>query len=146
MKMGIQTAKLLGSMPSERRRAVLAGFKQKPEVRVLLLSLKAGGEGLNRQTAPPVFVMEPWWNPAVENQAIDRTHRIGQKNKVIAYRLLIRDTVEEKVRVLQEKKRQMLGDVLGEETFSRNLEMKDIKFLFAPENEPEGREKVIIEG
>ncbi|MFP6873903.1 MAG: DEAD/DEAH box helicase [Verrucomicrobiales bacterium] len=128
------------------RGKVIEDFQTADEASVFLLSLKAGGSGLNLTAASYVILYDPWWNPAVENQAIDRTHRIGQKNKVIAYRLLIRDTVEEKVRVLQEQKRQMLGDVLGEETFSRNLEMKDIKFLFAPENEPEGREKVIIEG
>ena len=81
----------------------------------------------------------------MENQAIDRTHRIGQKNKVIAYRLLIRDTVEEKVRVLQEQKRQMLGDVLGEEAFSRNLEMKDIKFLFTPDEQEDGEKTITLE-
>ena len=118
-------------------------FQTAEDPSVFLLSLKAGGSGLNLTSASYVILYDPWWNPAVENQAIDRTHRIGQKNKVIAYRLLIRDTVEEKVRVLQEQKRQMLGDVLGEEAFSRNLEMQDIKFLFTPDEQKDG-EKVII--
>jgi hypothetical protein len=131
---------------TKERGKVIEDFQTADDPSVFLLSLKAGGSGLNLTAASYVILYDPWWNPAVENQAIDRTHRIGQKNKVIAYRLLIRDTVEEKVRVLQEQKRQMLGDVLGEEAFSRNLEMKDIKFLFTPENEPEGKEGVIIEG
>ncbi len=131
---------------TKERGKVIEDFQTTDDASVFLLSLKAGGSGLNLTAASYVILYDPWWNPAVENQAIDRTHRIGQKNKVIAYRLLIRDTVEEKVRVLQEQKRQMLGDVLGEEAFSRNLEMKDIKFLFTPENEPEGKEEVIIEG
>ena len=125
------------------RGKVIEEFQTAEDPSVFLLSLKAGGSGLNLTSASYVILYDPWWNPAVENQAIDRTHRIGQKNKVIAYRLLIRDTVEEKVRVLQEQKRQMLGDVLGEEAFSRNLEMQDIKFLFTPDEQKDG-EKVII--
>ena len=101
----------------------------------MLLSLKAGGVGLNLTAADHVFLLDPWWNPAVENQAIDRTHRIGQKNRVIAYRLLMRNTIEEKVRILQEQKQQMLDDVLGEEAFSRSLEMKDIEYLFSPDKD-----------
>ncbi len=111
-------------------------FQTSPDPTVFLLSLKAGGSGLNLTAASYVVLYDPWWNPAVENQAIDRTHRIGQKKPVMAYRLLVRDTVEQKVRILQEQKRQMLGDVLGEEAFARNLEMKDIQFLFNPDVSP----------
>ena len=116
-------------------------------MKIFLISLKAGGLGLNLTRADYVFLLDPWWNPAVENQAIDRTHRIGQKNRVIAYRLLMRNTIEEKVRVLQEQKQQMLDDVLGEEAFSRSLEMKDIKYLFSPDQdlEEEGQAVDIIE-
>ena len=72
---------------------------------VFLISLKAGGFGLNLTAASYVVLFDPWWNPAVENQAIDRTHRIGQTNKVIAYRLLIKDSIEEKIRALQKQKK-----------------------------------------
>jgi SNF2 family DNA or RNA helicase len=73
---------------------------------------------------------DPWWNPAVESQAIDRTHRIGQTSSVIAYRLLMRESVEEKIRILQSQKREMTAGVLGEEGFTRNLKLKDLQYLF----------------
>ena len=131
MKMGIQTVKLLGSMPSERRRAVLAGFKQKPEVRVLLLSLKAGGEGLNLQTASHVFVMEPWWNPAVEMQAIQRAHRIGQTKPVTAVRFNTMGTIEERMFELQEKKQLVFDGTVGKSAKAmESLSHEDLRFLF----------------
>ena len=77
------------------------------------------------------MLFDPWWNPAVENQAIDRTHRIGQVNKVIAYRLLIKDSIEEKIRVLQRQKKALAEDVLGEERFGKSLTLQDLHFLFA---------------
>ncbi len=98
---------------------------------IFLISLKAGGFGLNLTAASYVVLFDPWWNPAVENQAIDRTHRIGQVNKVIAYRLLIKNSIEEKIRELQRKKKALAEDVLGEEKFSQSLTMQDLQFLFA---------------
>ncbi len=80
-------------------------------------------------SASYVVLYDPWWNPAVENQAIDRTHRIGQKNKVIAYRLLTRDTVEEKIRILQHQKTQLVTNVLGDEGFASNLGLDDLQFI-----------------
>ena len=94
-----------------------------------MLSLKAGGAGLNLTSASYVILYDPWWNPAVENQAIDRTYRIGQKNKVIAYRLLTRDTVEEKIRILQHQKTQLVTNVLGDEGFASNLGIDDLQFI-----------------
>ena len=94
-----------------------------------MLSLKAGGAGLNLTSASYVILYDPWWNPAVENQAIDRTHRIGQKNKVIAYRLLTRETVEEKIRILQHQKTQLVTNVLGDEGFATSLAMDDLAFI-----------------
>jgi SNF2 family DNA or RNA helicase len=76
-------------------------------------------------------LFDPWWNPAVESQAIDRTHRIGQSSKVMAYRLLIRDSIEEKIRELQKRKSALMDDVLGEERFSQSLTLDDLRFLFA---------------
>ena len=77
------------------------------------------------------MLFDPWWNPAVENQAIDRTHRIGQTQKVMAYRLLIKDSIEEKIRTLQRTKRALAEDVFGEERFAQSLTLDDLKFLFA---------------
>jgi len=79
---------------------------------VFLVSLKAGGVGLNLTAADYVFLLDPWWNPAVEAQAIDRTHRIGQTKEVFAYRLIAEDTVEEKVLALQDSKRALADAVL----------------------------------
>jgi len=100
---------------------------------VFLISLKAGGFGLNLTAASYVVLFDPWWNPAVEAQAIDRTHRIGQKSKVIAYRLLMKSSIEEKIRALQKTKAAIADDVLGEETFAKSLTLDDLKYLFAEE-------------
>ena len=76
-----------------------------------------------------MILFDPWWNPAVENQAIDRTHRIGQTKTVFAYRLLVRDTIEDKIRQLQIRKSNMANDVLGEEAFGRTLSLEDFRYL-----------------
>ncbi len=115
---------------TKNRHEVISDFQESKEPKTFLLSLKAGGSGLNLTSASYVILYDPWWNPAVENQAIDRCHRIGQESKVNAYRLLVRESVEEKIRVLQQKKNEMMTSVLGEEGFTRNLEMDDLKFLF----------------
>ncbi len=115
---------------TQDREQVIENFQQSDDANVFLLSLKAGGSGLNLTAASYVVLYDPWWNPAVEAQAIDRTHRIGQESKVIAYRLLMKDTVEEKIRILQQQKRQMMTGVLGEEGFARNLKKEDLAFLF----------------
>ena len=115
---------------TQDREQVIEKFQQSEDPEVFLLSLKAGGSGLNLTSASYVVLYDPWWNPAVEAQAIDRTHRIGQESKVIAYRLLMKDTVEEKIRILQQKKRKMMTGVLGEEGFARNLKKEDLAFLF----------------
>jgi SNF2 family DNA or RNA helicase len=116
---------------TKNRHEVISDFQESKDPKTFLLSLKAGGSGLNLTSASYVVLYDPWWNPAVENQAIDRCHRIGQESKVNAYRLLMRDSVEEKIRHLQQQKSAMMTSVLGEEGFTRNLEMEDLKFLFA---------------
>lgn len=116
---------------TKNRHEVISDFQESKEAKTFLLSLKAGGSGLNLTSASYVILYDPWWNPAVENQAIDRCHRIGQDSKVNAYRLLMRDSVEEKIRVLQQQKNAMMTSVLGEEGFTRNLELDDLKFLFS---------------
>eukprot|EP00492_Amphilonche_elongata_P002318 TRINITY_DN257_c0_g1_i4.p1 TRINITY_DN257_c0_g1~~TRINITY_DN257_c0_g1_i4.p1 ORF type:complete len:417 (+),score=72.67 TRINITY_DN257_c0_g1_i4:752-2002(+) len=103
-KIGIRTVKLTGSIGVKQRQALLSAFKNDPNIQVAMLSLRAGGEGLNLQCASHVFVMEPWWNPAVELQAIQRAHRIGQTRPVRAVRFITGDTIEERMHQLQEKK------------------------------------------
>jgi SNF2 family DNA or RNA helicase len=110
---------------------LVCDFQAKEGAAVFLISLKAGGFGLNLTAASYVVLFDPWWNPAVENQAIDRTHRIGQVNKVIAYRLLIKDSIEEKIRRLQQQKKALMEEVLGEEKFSQGLTIEDFNYLFA---------------
>jgi SNF2 family DNA or RNA helicase len=115
---------------TEDRGELVRKFQAAKGPAVFLISLKAGGFGLNLTAASYVFLFDPWWNPAVENQAIDRTHRIGQVNKVIAYRLLIKDSIEEKIRALQKQKSALAQDVLGEEKFAQSLTLNDLQFLF----------------
>ena len=98
---------------------------------MFLISLKAGGHGLNLTAADYVFLLDPWWNPAVEAQAIDRSHRIGQTRTVNAYRLITPGTVEEKIWDLQQRKAQTIVDVLGEEGFARSLTKSDLEYLFS---------------
>ena len=101
---------------------------------VFLISLKAGGFGLNLTEADYVFVLDPWWNPAVENQAIDRAHRIGQESTVMVYRLVSEDTIEEKVVALQERKRALFDSVVGEaSSLAAPLSAEDIRGLFEPD-------------
>jgi SNF2 family DNA or RNA helicase len=114
---------------TEDRGALVADFQAATGPGVFLISLKAGGFGLNLTAASYVVLFDPWWNPAVENQAIDRTHRIGQDRKVIAYRLLIKESVEEKIRALQRQKKSLADDVLGEEKFSQGLSLDDLRYL-----------------
>jgi superfamily II DNA or RNA helicase len=89
-------------------------FRDDPDTRVFLLSLKAGGVGINLTAADYVILLDPWWNPAVEAQAVDRAHRMGQTRPVMAYRLITTGTIEEKVLEMQEKKRNLIAGVLGE--------------------------------
>jgi len=124
-----KTWKLTGK--TEGRGSLVDSFQSHDGAGVFLISLKAGGSGLNLTAASYVVLFDPWWNPAVENQAIDRTHRIGQTNKVIAYRLLIKNSIEEKIRALQKTKKSMAEDVLGEEKFSESLSLEDFEFLFS---------------
>jgi len=116
---------------TENRGELVRQFQEHEGEAVFLISLKAGGFGLNLTAASYVVLFDPWWNPAVENQAIDRAHRIGQKQTVIAYRLLIKESVEEKIRALQKTKSQLADDVLGEDKFAQALSLDDLRYLFA---------------
>ena len=113
------------------RQEVVNRFQNDQNPSVFLLSLRAAGTGLNLTTASYVVLYDPWWNPAVEAQAIDRSHRIGQTHTVNAYRLISPGTVEEKIWELQQSKAQTIADVLGEEGFARSLSKADLEYLFA---------------
>lgn len=97
---------------TRKRGEVVSSFQTNKEKRVFLISLKAGGTGLNLTEADYVYLVDPWWNPAVENQAIDRAHRIGQNKKVIAIRLICSNSVEEKIMQMQETKQSLAGDLI----------------------------------
>jgi superfamily II DNA or RNA helicase len=112
------------------RKERVARFQEDPDCRVFLISLKAGGTGLNLTAADYVFLLDPWWNPAVEAQAIDRTHRIGQTRPVFAYRLVARDTVEERILELQERKRSLAGSIFtSDESLVASLDAEDLRRL-----------------
>jgi SNF2 family DNA or RNA helicase len=112
---------------TKNREAVVNSFQQDEEVRVFLVSLKAGGVGLNLTQAEYVYLIDPWWNPAVENQAIDRTYRIGQHKNVMAIRLICPDTIEEKIMLMQEKKRDLAADLIKtDNSIFKSLSKKDL--------------------
>jgi SNF2 family DNA or RNA helicase len=112
------------------RQDVVTEFKTKEEIQVFLISIKAGGVGLNLTEADYVFILDPWWNPAVEQQAIDRTHRIGQKNTVFIYKFITKNSVEEKILVLQERKRRIADSLITtEESFIKSLSEDDIRAI-----------------
>jgi SNF2 family DNA or RNA helicase len=114
------------------REAHVARFQDDPSCSLFLLSLKAGGVGLNLTAAEYVFLLDPWWNPAVEMQAIDRTHRIGQLKPVFAYRLVARETVEERILELQAHKRALADAILDAGTGGlRGLQREDLEQLLA---------------
>jgi SNF2 family DNA or RNA helicase len=107
-------------------------FQEDPACPLFLISLKAGGVGLNLTAAEYVFLLDPWWNPAVEMQAIDRTHRIGQTKPVFAYRLVARDTVEERILELQSHKRALADAILDAGTGGlRGLQPEDLEMLLS---------------
>ncbi len=109
------------------REAVVNEFQNNPEVRVFLISLKAGGMGLNLTQADYVYIIDPWWNPAVENQAIDRAYRIGQQKNVMAIRLICPDTIEEKIMLMQESKKELVaGLIKTEASIFKSLSKKDL--------------------
>ena len=112
------------------RQAQVERFQQESSLQLFLISLKAGGLGLNLTKADYVFLLDPWWNPAVEAQAIDRAHRIGQENRVFTYKFITKNTVEEKILQLQEKKLRLVSDLINvEEGLVKNLTKEDINNL-----------------
>ncbi|HVF89649.1 MAG TPA: C-terminal helicase domain-containing protein, partial [Blastocatellia bacterium] len=114
------------------RQSRVERFQNDPACPLFLVSLKAGGLGLNLTAAEYVFLLDPWWNPAVEAQAIDRAHRIGQTRQVFAYRLIARDTVEEKVLELQRTKRALADAIINaDNSLIRSLSREDLELLLS---------------
>jgi SNF2 family DNA or RNA helicase len=128
-KRKIGYVKLTGQ--TKDRNTPISQFQDK-EVPLFLISLKAGGAGLNLTAADTVIHYDPWWNPAVEAQATDRAHRIGQKNKVFVYKFITTGTVEEKINVLQQKKKALADALFGSGKQAKKLTEDDIQALFEP--------------
>lgn len=131
-ELGIKYEYFDGSTSAPDREKAIQSFQNDDEVRVFLISLKAGGVGLNLTAADYVYIVDPWWNPAVEQQAIDRTHRIGQTKNIFAYRMICRDTIEDKILQLQEKKRVLAKELIADDTgFVKSLTREDVEYLFS---------------
>ncbi|MBL7722941.1 MAG: SNF2 helicase associated domain-containing protein [Chitinophagaceae bacterium] len=131
-ELGIKYEYFDGSTSAPDREKAIQSFQNNDEVRVFLISLKAGGVGLNLTAADYVYIVDPWWNPAVEQQAIDRTHRIGQTKNIFAYRMICKDTIEDKILQLQEKKRALAKDIISDDaSFVKTLTREDVEYLFS---------------
>ncbi|HEY6506103.1 MAG TPA: SNF2-related protein [Chitinophagaceae bacterium] len=131
-ELGIKYEYFDGSTSAPDREKAIQSFQNDHEVRVFLISLKAGGVGLNLTAADYVYIVDPWWNPAVEQQAIDRTHRIGQTKNIFAYRMICKDTIEDKILQLQDKKRILAKELISDDTgFVKSLTREDVEYLFS---------------
>ncbi len=121
---------IAGNIPALERKQLVDRFQKEEHAAIFLISLKAGGTGLNLTAADYVFLLDPWWNPAVERQAMDRTHRIGQDKPVFVYKFITKDTIEEKIVNLQVRKQKVSDDILDTEAhFVNNLEEDTLKNL-----------------
>ena len=121
-----------GSTSAVDREKAIQNFQNNDDCRVFLISLKAGGVGLNLTAADYVYIVDPWWNPAVEQQAIDRTHRIGQTKNIFAYRMICIDTIEDKILQLQERKKILAKELISDENgFVKALTKADVEYLFS---------------
>ncbi|HXO75209.1 MAG TPA: DEAD/DEAH box helicase, partial [Puia sp.] len=131
-ELGIPFEYFDGSTSAVDREKAIQNFQNDDTYRVFLISLKAGGVGLNLTAADYVYIVDPWWNPAVEQQAIDRTHRIGQTKNIFAYRMICKDTIEDKILQLQEKKRVLARDLIADDDgFVKSLTRADVEYLFS---------------
>ena len=128
----LRCAMLMGNMSIDQRDRIVKDFNNDESLKVLLISLKAGGVALNLTVASHIFIMDPWWNPAAEMQAIDRTHRFGQHKPIFATRFIMEGTIEERILRLQEKKRLVFDGTIGGDTQSMGrLTAEDMGFLFS---------------
>ncbi len=129
---GINYAYFDGSTSTKDRQKQIEKFQNDPDCHTFLISLRAGGVGLNLTSADYVYLVDPWWNPAIEAQAIDRTHRIGQDKNIFAYRMICKDSIEEKILKLQEKKKSLVKDIISDDSgFVKKLKEEDIMYLFS---------------
>ena len=130
-KNGIKFMKLVGQTRVDTRMDLVNKFNEDEDIKVFLISLKAGGTGLNLISADMVIHYDPWWNLSAENQATDRTYRIGQKRNVQVYKLITKNSIEEKIYNLQEKKAKLVNDMLStNEVFLNRLSKDEIMNLF----------------
>ena len=130
-KEGISYLKLTGKTSIKDRFDLIEQFNNDENVKVFLISLKAGGTGINLTSADMVIHYDPWWNLSVENQATDRTHRIGQTKKVQVYKLITKNSIEEKIYDLQQRKKELIDNMLSTDTkFINKLSKEDIMGLF----------------
>jgi superfamily II DNA or RNA helicase len=131
-ELGVKFEYFDGSTSAPDREKAIQSFQNDENIRVFLISLKAGGVGLNLTAADYVYIVDPWWNPAVEQQAIDRTHRIGQTKNIFAYRMICKDTIEDKILQLQDKKRLLAKELIADDaTFVKSLSREDVEYLFS---------------
>ncbi len=125
---GVDYACMTGS--TRDRKSIVERFQNDPQCRVMLMTLKTGGVGLNLTAADTVFIFEPWWNKAAEEQAINRLHRFGQKAKVLSYSLITQNTIEEKIQLLQQQKAELFEGLIGaDSSSSKQLSEEDINFI-----------------
>lgn len=128
---GFRCVKIYGSMPQTQRKASIESFQKDSTIKIFLISLKAGGLALNLTEANNVFLMDPWWNPAVEEQAMDRIHRIGQFRPINIYKIVIEDSIESKIVELQKKKKALFNSTVENDCGAlEKLEREDLIFLF----------------
>jgi SNF2 family DNA or RNA helicase len=122
---------LKGDTSQQKRESTIKKFQQNENNMLFLISIKAGGEGLNLTASDYIFILDPWWNPAVENQAIARAHRIGQDKKVFVYRFISINSIEEKIRKLQESKSKLSEVFVNSNNPFKNIKIEDIESFFA---------------
>ena len=122
---------LHGKVRLNKRKQIIDEFNKNRDIKVFLVSLKSGGTALNLTGADYVVILDPWWNPAVEQQAIDRAYRIGQLRDVFAYRILVENSIEEKIKKLQEEKKELVDSLISEESsMIKKLDQNEIINLF----------------
>ena len=127
----IRYFKLTGATKVDERIEMVDEFNKNKDIKIFLISLKAGGTGLNLTGADMVIHYDPWWNASAENQATDRTHRIGQKNNVQVYKFITKNTIEEKIYELQQKKSELIDNVLDTKmSFINKLSKEELLELF----------------
>lgn len=115
---------------TKNRQELVDKFQNDDNTKIFMMTLKTGGVGLNLTAAEYVFIFDPWWNIAAETQAIDRTHRIGQKNNIFCYKIITKNTIEEKIILLQEKKKNLFDSIISDDnSITKKLTEEDIDYI-----------------